>query len=46
MKRDEPTTAPHNRECREAFVLLLLAWPYFLAKGIWMERQARKAGSR
>lgn len=47
MKRDDgPTTAPHNRTCRELLPLLLVAWPYFLVKGIAMERRARKAAGQ
>lgn len=42
-KRDDgSTTAPHNRTCKEIVPLLLVAWPYFLAKGIWMERKAKR----
>jgi hypothetical protein len=46
VKRDDtpPTTAPHNRTCKEIVPLLLLAWPYFLVKGIRMERARTRAG--
>lgn len=45
MKRDDtpPTTAPHNRTCKEIVPLLIVAWPWFLAKGIRIERARRKA---
>lgn len=39
---DGPTTAPHNRTCKEAFPLLLFFWWFFLAKGIWMEHKAKR----